>query len=222
MKVSEEAFKKVQTRSSSELCYLMLFSIPAILNPRRWLLQRYCLMNSCRFSNQSFPSIVYAKKKLCIACTLPLHSFMDRINLMWSALAGLINFFGLCKISNLPCYDYYRDPSLFVLPSLPVSPLGQWLPSIHPNSYVGLHNPSSTYCLPLPLHKNKILYTPLAEIDPEVQNVIDKETWRQFSGLELIASEAHYPLVDPFQTSLTKSILRTSLVGQPWKLMVPS
>ncbi|CDO71181.1 hypothetical protein BN946_scf184845.g51 [Trametes cinnabarina] len=36
---------------------------------------------------------------------------------------------------------------------------------------------------------NKVLYAPLAEIDPEVQNIIDKETWRQFSGLELIASE---------------------------------
>ncbi|TFY70033.1 hypothetical protein EVG20_g2903 [Dentipellis fragilis] len=36
---------------------------------------------------------------------------------------------------------------------------------------------------------NKPLYAPLAEIDPEVQNIIDKETWRQYSGLELIASE---------------------------------
>ncbi|KAG1779435.1 serine hydroxymethyltransferase-domain-containing protein [Suillus placidus] len=36
---------------------------------------------------------------------------------------------------------------------------------------------------------NKVLYAPLAEIDPQVQNIIDKETWRQFSGLELIASE---------------------------------
>ncbi|KIY45078.1 glycine hydroxymethyltransferase [Fistulina hepatica ATCC 64428] len=36
---------------------------------------------------------------------------------------------------------------------------------------------------------NKMLYAPLAEIDPEVQNIIDKETWRQFTGLELIASE---------------------------------
>jgi glycine hydroxymethyltransferase len=35
-----------------------------------------------------------------------------------------------------------------------------------------------------------MLYAPLAEIDPEVKNIIDKETWRQFSGLELIASEA--------------------------------
>ncbi|KAH7882387.1 glycine hydroxymethyltransferase [Phlebopus sp. FC_14] len=36
---------------------------------------------------------------------------------------------------------------------------------------------------------NKVLYAPLAESDPEVQNIIDKETWRQFTGLELIASE---------------------------------
>jgi glycine hydroxymethyltransferase len=36
---------------------------------------------------------------------------------------------------------------------------------------------------------NKILYKPLAEIDPEIKNIIDKETWRQFTGLELIASE---------------------------------
>ncbi|KAJ7731129.1 serine hydroxymethyltransferase-domain-containing protein [Mycena maculata] len=36
---------------------------------------------------------------------------------------------------------------------------------------------------------NKPLYTPLAQLDPEVQNIIDKETWRQFTGLELIASE---------------------------------
>ncbi|KZV74231.1 glycine hydroxymethyltransferase [Peniophora sp. CONT] len=36
---------------------------------------------------------------------------------------------------------------------------------------------------------NKTLYAPLSESDPEVQNIIDKETWRQYSGLELIASE---------------------------------
>jgi glycine hydroxymethyltransferase len=39
------------------------------------------------------------------------------------------------------------------------------------------------------MFQNKVLYTPLADIDPEVKNIIDKETWRQFSGLELIASE---------------------------------
>ncbi|KAF8067720.1 serine hydroxymethyltransferase-domain-containing protein [Lyophyllum atratum] len=36
---------------------------------------------------------------------------------------------------------------------------------------------------------NKVLYAPLAEIDPEIKNIIDKETWRQYTGLELIASE---------------------------------
>lgn len=34
-----------------------------------------------------------------------------------------------------------------------------------------------------------MLYTPLPEADPVVQNIIDKEVWRQFTGLELIASE---------------------------------
>jgi len=34
-----------------------------------------------------------------------------------------------------------------------------------------------------------VLYQSLSEIDPEVKNIIDKETWRQFTGLELIASE---------------------------------
>lgn len=44
--------------------------------------------------------------------------------------------------------------------------------------------------------QNKALYAPLAEIDPEVKNIIDKETWRQFSGLELIASEVRsLPLI---------------------------
>ena len=47
-----------------------------------------------------------------------------------------------------------------------------------------LHHP-----LPHSSVQNKVLYAPLAEVDPEVQNIIDKETWRQFSGLELIASE---------------------------------
>lgn len=36
---------------------------------------------------------------------------------------------------------------------------------------------------------NQSLYTPLEEYDPEVQKIIDDETYRQFSGLELIASE---------------------------------
>jgi glycine hydroxymethyltransferase len=40
-----------------------------------------------------------------------------------------------------------------------------------------------------PTDFNADLYKPLAEVDPVVQNIIDKETWRQFCGLELIASE---------------------------------
>ncbi|TDL24498.1 SHMT-domain-containing protein [Rickenella mellea] len=36
---------------------------------------------------------------------------------------------------------------------------------------------------------NKDLYKPLSEVDPEVKNIIDKEVWRQYTGLELIASE---------------------------------
>ncbi|KAK2465587.1 hypothetical protein APHAL10511_002479 [Amanita phalloides] len=36
---------------------------------------------------------------------------------------------------------------------------------------------------------NKVLYGPLAEVDPELQNIIDKEAWRRYTGLELIASE---------------------------------
>jgi glycine hydroxymethyltransferase len=43
--------------------------------------------------------------------------------------------------------------------------------------------------IPVPNDFNKSLYAPLSEVDPEVQNLIDRETWRQFSGLELIASE---------------------------------
>jgi hypothetical protein len=39
------------------------------------------------------------------------------------------------------------------------------------------------------VEQNKMLYASLKEIDPEIQNIVDKETWRQLSGLELIASE---------------------------------
>lgn len=34
-----------------------------------------------------------------------------------------------------------------------------------------------------------MLYQDISEYDPEVNDLIEKETWRQFSGLELIASE---------------------------------
>ena len=47
----------------------------------------------------------------------------------------------------------------------------------------------SAQALPLPSDYNKVLYQTLAEADPEVAGIIEDETWRQFSGLELIASE---------------------------------
>ena len=50
--------------------------------------------------------------------------------------------------------------------------------------------------------QNKALYAPLAEIDPEVKNIIDKETWRQFSGLELIASEVRRLFACPLASTL--------------------
>ena len=45
------------------------------------------------------------------------------------------------------------------------------------------------------IQQNEVLYAPLSEVDPEVQNIIDKEIWRQFTGLELIASEVSSPLL---------------------------
>jgi glycine/serine hydroxymethyltransferase len=48
-----------------------------------------------------------------------------------------------------------------------------------------------------PRGQNKCLYEPLATADPVVQNIIDKETWRQFTGLELIASEVRAPPAAP-------------------------
>lgn len=42
-----------------------------------------------------------------------------------------------------------------------------------------------------------MLYQTLEQYDPEVNDLIEKETWRQFSGLELIASEVsgNFPVV---------------------------
>ncbi|KAI9636421.1 serine hydroxymethyltransferase [Dioszegia hungarica] len=48
---------------------------------------------------------------------------------------------------------------------------------------------SSSQSVPVPSDFNACLYTTLAEADPEVATLVEKETWRQFSGLELIASE---------------------------------
>lgn len=46
--------------------------------------------------------------------------------------------------------------------------------------------------VPVPTDFNKYLYTTLAEADPEVAKIVEDETWRQFSGLELIASEVSF------------------------------
>ncbi|KAK4700706.1 glycine hydroxymethyltransferase, partial [Phenoliferia sp. Uapishka_3] len=43
--------------------------------------------------------------------------------------------------------------------------------------------------IPIPKDFNASLYTSLAVEDPEVQALVDRETFRQFRGLELIASE---------------------------------
>ncbi|KAI5453425.1 glycine hydroxymethyltransferase shm1 [Naganishia albida] len=47
----------------------------------------------------------------------------------------------------------------------------------------------SSTSIPVPEDFNKVLYQTLAEADPDVAKIIEDETWRQFSGLELIASE---------------------------------
>lgn len=44
----------------------------------------------------------------------------------------------------------------------------------------------SSESIPIPTDFNKVLYTSLAEQDPEVAELIEKETWRQFSGLESV------------------------------------
>lgn len=49
---------------------------------------------------------------------------------------------------------------------------------------------SSVYSkIGLTIAQNKGLYTSLKDEDPEIYKLIQLETWRQFTGLELIASE---------------------------------
>ena len=66
-----------------------------------------------------------------------------------------------------------------------------------------------------------MLYAPLGEIDPEVQNIIDKETWRQFTGLELIASEVWMSLLAAVSNHFSDLIDRTSRAAQLCKPMDP-
>merc|ERR1712093_883128 len=48
---------------------------------------------------------------------------------------------------------------------------------------------SAIMSVPIPNDFNKDLYVPLAQADPEIQALVDRETYRQYRGLELIASE---------------------------------
>jgi len=50
-------------------------------------------------------------------------------------------------------------------------------------------NSSKMAATQIPKDYNSCLYTPLSEADPEVYKIIQNETYRQFCGLELIASE---------------------------------
>lgn len=68
-------------------------------------------------------------------------------------------------------------------------------------------------------YQNKILYAPLAESDPEVQNIIDKETWRQLNGLELIASEVCF--VSSRWRNASYFYRRTWPVYLSWKQTAP-
>ena len=72
---------------------------------------------------------------------------------------------------------------------------------------------TSNYYL-LTLLQNKVLYAPLSEIDPEVQNIIDKETWRQFSGLELIASEVRFSCFFLHPHACSKHPLKKNLTSR--------
>ncbi|MBW0539281.1 hypothetical protein O181_078996 [Austropuccinia psidii MF-1] len=58
------------------------------------------------------------------------------------------------------------------------------------SNFLPLRRPLSSIMSQIPIKDfNQSLYTPLSQYDPQVQQLIDNETYRQFSGLELIASE---------------------------------
>ena len=57
-----------------------------------------------------------------------------------------------------------------------------------PTDYVSCSHPLGATMLRL-APQNACLYTSLQEADPEVFRLVENETYRQFSGLELIASE---------------------------------
>ena len=86
-----------------------------------------------------------------------------------------------------PTNAFHRTPRT---PPHPLKPF----PQINQNGFLhprpqGLCESRATTANTTAYNKNAVLYKPLAEADPEVQQIIENETWRQFSGLELIASE---------------------------------
>ena len=91
----------------------------------------------------------------------------------------------LLQFFLVPCCD--SSPAPFAPPSpLLVEPWRPSLPTCVSSNFIFYSKVDTNV-------QNKDLYTPLAQVDPEVQNIIDKETWRQWSGLELIASEVSPP-----------------------------
>lgn len=55
----------------------------------------------------------------------------------------------------------------------------------------------SSASIPVPTDFNQVLYSTLEEQDPEVAELIEKETWRQFSGLESVPFRLLLPLPTP-------------------------
>lgn len=131
-----------------------------------------------------------------------------------------------------PCESKRRFPLLFFDVQITV-PSHSYQHHLHSKSNGNSNNPrlcmffcssiSKYWCLRTYgyIVQNKVLYAPLAEIDPEVQNIIDKETWRQFSGLELIASEVRVAFgvseaIDVDRTTLRSELDKSCHHGGQW------
>lgn len=84
-------------------------------------------------------------------------------------------------------FNSTRFNSSKLLPS--VSSLLPSINSTRTSTPTSIRSFSMSSKLEIPNDFNKVLYSPLSEADPEVAKIIEDETWRQFSGLELIASE---------------------------------
>jgi hypothetical protein len=72
------------------------------------------------------------------------------------------------------------------------------------------------------LKKNREHYAPLEQVDPELNNLILKETWRQFSVLDLIASLVPPQVLHLHRILIAIRTLRTSPAVLLSKRMGPS